>query len=235
MSQPDLITLTDPRSPASEAYRTLRTNLEFSSLDHPLQSLLVTSPAAQSDKSLTCANLAVIMAEGGRQVILVDADMRRPTLHQVFGVENAVGLSDAIRQADDLSTDGPPSEAQPVLALQETGVDGVRLLTSGQLSQNPAVLLGSPNMDRLVAYLAEQADLVLYDAPPVLAVTDAALLAARVDGTLLVVRAGGTRREHVERAKDLLARVNAHLVGAALTNASLDGSLSRYYKQDGNV
>jgi non-specific protein-tyrosine kinase len=108
-------------------------------------------------------------------------------------------------------------------------------LTSGQLPQNPAVLLGSPNMDKLIAHLIEQADLVLYDAPPVLAVTDAALLAARVDGTLLVVRAGGTRREHVLRAKDLLLRVNAHLVGAALTNASLDGSVSRYYKQDGNA
>ena len=97
MSQPDLITLTDPRSPASEAYRTLRTNLEFSSLDHPLRSLLVTSPAAKPDKSLALANLAVIMAEGGRQVILVDGDLRRPALHEIFGVDNEAGLSEAIR------------------------------------------------------------------------------------------------------------------------------------------
>jgi capsular exopolysaccharide synthesis family protein len=225
MSQPDLITLADPRSPASEAYRTLRTNLEFSSLDHPLRSLLVTSPADQADKSLTLANLAVIMAEGGRQVVLVDGDLRRPVLHEIFGVENTVGLSEAVRQVDAWSSDPAPG-----LALQESGVEGLRLLTSGQLPQNPSVLLGSPNMDRVVAYLAEQADLVLYDAPPVLAVTDAALLATHVDGTLLVVRAGGTRREHVQRAKDLLDKVNAHLVGAVLTHASLDGSVSRYYK-----
>jgi capsular exopolysaccharide synthesis family protein len=223
MSQPDLITLTDPRSPASEAYRTLRTNLEFSSLAHPLKSLLVTSPAALTDKSLTVANLAVIMAEGGRGVILVDADLRRPALHEIFGVENSVGLSEAVRQVDVWSADRVSG-----LSLQESGVEGLRLLTSGQLPQNPSVLLGSPNMDKVIAYLAGQADLVLYDAPPVLAVTDAALLATRVDGTLLVVRAGGTRREHVQRAKDLLAKVNAHLVGATLIHASLDGSVSRY-------
>jgi capsular exopolysaccharide synthesis family protein len=226
MSQPDLITVTDPRSPASEAYRTLRTNLEFSSLDHPLRSLLVTSPTDHADKSLTLANLAVIMAEGGRQVILVDGDLRRPVLHDLFGVENTVGLSDVIRQADSWAAD--PVSAD--LPLRESGIEGIKLLTSGQLPQNPSVLLGSSSMDRVIAHLSGQADLVLFDAPPVLAVTDAALVATRVDGTLLVVRAGGTRREHVQQAKELLARVNAHLVGAALTHASLDGSVSRYYK-----
>jgi capsular exopolysaccharide synthesis family protein len=220
MAHLDLITCTDPRSPASEAYRTLRTNLEFSSLENPLKSLLVTSPAAQADKSLTLANLAVIMAEGGRQVILVDTDLRRPALHEIFGVKNDEGLSEVVRQAD----------WTPPLPLRETGVDGLCLLTSGELPQNPSVLLGSPNMEKVIAYLAGQADLVMYDAPPVLAVTDAALLATQVDGTLLVVRAGVTRREHVQRAKDLLSKVKAHLVGAALTNANLDGSVSRYYE-----
>jgi non-specific protein-tyrosine kinase len=220
MSHPDLITRTDPRSPASEAYRTLRTNIEFSSLENPLKSLLVTSPADQADKSLTLANLAVIMAEGGRQVILVDADLRRPALCDIFGVENTEGLSEVVRQTD----------LMPHLPLQESGVDGLRLLTSGELPQNPSALLGSPNMEKVIAHLAGQADLVMYDAPPVLAVTDAALLATQVDGTLLVVRAGVTRREHVQRAKDLLSKVNAHLVGAALTNANLDGSVSRYYR-----
>jgi non-specific protein-tyrosine kinase len=230
MTQPDLITLTDPRSPASEAYRTLRTNLEFSSLDHPLRSLLVTSPAAQSDKSLTVANLAIVMAEGGRQVILVDGDLRRPVLHEVFGVENAVGLSDVVRQANTWLADELSAQEPIEWPFQDTGVEGVRLLTSGPLPQNPSVLLGSPDMERVIAHLAGQADLVLYDAPPVLAVTDAALLAARVDGTLLVIRAGGTRREHVQRAKDLLVKVNAHLVGAALTNARLDTRVSKYYQ-----
>ena len=222
MAQPDLITLTDPRSPASEAYRTLRTNLEFSSLDHPLRSLLVTSPAANADKSVTVANLAVIMAEGGRQVILVDGDLRRPVLHEIFGTEANRGLSDLVRQ------DGP----LPELPLQETGVEGLRLLTSGPLPQNPSTVMGSARMEQVISALTEQADLVLFDAPPVIAVTDAALLAAKVDGTLLVIRAGSTQREHVEQAKALLEKVTAHLVGAALSNANLDSSVSSYYRDD---
>ncbi len=222
MPQPDLITLTDPRSPAAEAYRTLRTSLEFSSLDHPIHSLLVTSPAADAGKSLTLANLAVVMAEGGRKVILVDGDLRKPALHQIFGASNELGLSDLILQEGNLDA----------IPLQATGVQGLHLLTSGRMPQNqtPSVLIGSARMGAVVIALVGQADLVLFDAPPVIAVTDAALLAARVDSTLLLIRAGSTQREHVLRAKALLEKVNAHLVGAALTNASLDGSISSYYK-----
>jgi non-specific protein-tyrosine kinase len=221
MSQLDLITLTDPRSPASEAYRTLRTNLEFSSLEHSLQSLLVTSPAADDTKSETVANLAVIMAEGGRKAILVDGDLRRPAQHEIFHLDNSRGLCDLLT--------APELGAGASALLQESGVDGLRVLTSGALPQNPSVLLGSAVMEQAIGLLTEQADLVIFDAPPVLAVTDASLLAARVDGTLLVVRAGGTRREHVQQAQALLQKVNAHLVGAALTHARLDGAFSSYY------
>ena len=220
MSQPSLITLTDPRSPASEAYRTLRTNIEFTSLEHPLHSLVVTSPGANADKSLALANLAVILAEGGRSVILVDGDLRKPALHEVFGVDNEKGLSDLVQAETD------PQE----LPLKASGVEGLQLLTSGQLPQNPSILLGSTRMEHVIAALTGRADLVLFDAPPVIAVTDAALLAARVDGALLVVRAGGTQREHVERAKSLLEKTGARLVGAMLTNASLDSSMSSYYR-----
>lgn len=222
MPKPDLITITNPRSPVSEAYRTLRTNLEFSSLDHPLRSLLVTSPASAADKALTLANLAVIMAEGGRQIILVEGDLRKPELHEIFGVKNEMGLSDLVRE----NRDDPAH-----LPLKDSGVEGLRLLTSGLLPQNPSVLLGSARMEHVIAALTDQADMVLFDAPPVIAVTDAALWAAKVDGTLLVIRAGGTEREHVERAKALLDKVNAHLVGAVLSNASLDSRLSGYYKR----
>ena len=220
MAQPDLITLTNPRSPASEAYRTLRTNIEFSSLDQPLRSLLVTSPAANADRATTLANLAVIMAEGGRKVILVDGDLRRPELHAIFGLENAPGLSELLREDGDLAN--PP--------LQDSGVDSLSLLTSGQLPQNPSVLLGADRMQQVIDALTGQADLVLLCAPPVIAVTDAALLASKVDGTLLVIRARGTQREHVQRAKELLDKVSARLVGAVLSNASLDSSVSSYYK-----
>ncbi|HUT18175.1 MAG TPA: CpsD/CapB family tyrosine-protein kinase [Anaerolineae bacterium] len=220
MPQPDLVTLTEPRSPVSEAYRTLRTNLEFSSLDHPLHSLLVTTPADNADKIKTLANLAVIMAEGGRRVILVDSDLRRPELHTVFGVDNSAGLSELLRSTDDRVE--PP--------LRETGVESLQLLTSGQLPQNPSVLLGADRMRSVLDTLTSRADLVLLNAPPVLAVTDATLLASQVDGTLLVLRARGTQREHVQRAQALLQKVSAHLIGAVLSNASLDSSITSYYK-----
>jgi non-specific protein-tyrosine kinase len=221
MPQPDLITLTEPRSPVSEAYRTLRTSLEFSGLDRPLHSLLVTSPAADEGKAVVLANLAVIMAEGGRQVILVEGDLRKPALHDLFGANNDRGLCDLVQ--DKAVPDSLP--------LQESGIDGIKLLTSGSPSSNPSVLLGSDRMKTIIQALTEQADLVLFSAPPVIAVTDAVLLAAQVDGTLLIVRAGGTERAHAQRAKALLEKVNANLVGAVLTNASGDSVLKNYYKE----
>lgn len=220
MPKPDLVTLTEPRSPVSEAYRTLRTNLEFSSLDHPLHSLLVTTPADNADKIKTLANLAVIMAEGGQQVILVDSDLRRPELHTTFGVDNRAGLSELLGEAE--------GGIEPLL--RETGVDGLQLLTSGELPQNPSVLLGTDRMRSVLDSLAARADLIILNAPPVLAVTDATLLASQVDGTLLVLRARGTQREHVERAQALLEKVNARLIGAVLSNASLDSTITSYYK-----
>ncbi|MFN2156397.1 MAG: CpsD/CapB family tyrosine-protein kinase [Anaerolineae bacterium] len=220
MPQADLVTLTEPRSPVSEAYRALRTNLEFSSLDHPLHSLLVTSPADSADKIKTLANLAVIMAEGGRRVILVDSDLRKPELHAVFGVDNHTGLSELLRS----------SNSAAELPLCETRVETLKLLTSGQLPQNPSVLLGTDRMRSVLDTLVSRADLVILNAPPVLAVTDATLLASQVDGTLLVIRARGTQREHVQRAQALLNKVNARLIGAVLSNASLDSSVTSYYK-----
>jgi non-specific protein-tyrosine kinase len=228
MSQLDLITLTDPRSPASEAFRTLRTNLEFTSLEHPLRSLLVTSPASETNKSETVANLAVIMAEGGRKVILVDGDLRKPAQHKILHLDNERGLADLLRASKSGEGEGVDLET----LLQESGVEGLRVLTSGALPQNPSVLLGGPEMAEAIAALTQEADMVILDAPPVLAVTDASLLAAQVDGTLLVVRAGATRREHVQRAQALLSKVNARLVGAALTHARIDGAFSSYYGQD---
>jgi capsular exopolysaccharide synthesis family protein len=212
-----LITITDPRSPVSEAYRALRTNLSFSSLDEPLRTLVVTSPAPDEGKSTTVANLAVTMAQSGRRTILVDCDLRRPSLHSLFNCSAEPGLTDMLL-ADD---------AQP--QLQETGVDNLLLLPSGAKPPNPADLLGSQKLDRLLANLTEMADIVLIDAPPVIAVTDAALLGAKVDGILLVVKAGKTRREHAELAKETLQKAKVRLIGVALTNAPADSSIGGYY------
>ncbi len=214
----DLITLTDPRSPVSEAYRTLRTNLQFSSLDRPIRTLVVTSPAPDEGKSTTIANLAITMAQGGRKTILVDCDLRRPALHSLLGLASEPGITNLM-----LEDDGEP-------ALQDTGVEGLSLLSSGPKPPNPADMLGAQKLDKIIASLASTADLVLLDAPPVIAVTDAAILGAKVDGVLLVISAGRTRREHAQRAKELLEKANVRIIGAALTNAPKDSGIGDYYR-----
>ena len=218
VAQPNLITLTDPRSPAAEAYRTLRTNLTFAALDKPLETLLVTSAAPGDGKSVVLANLAVTMAQGERRVVLVDADLRRPHLHEIFGLPNDRGLTTMIVEAAAL--DDPP--------LIKSDVDNLWLVPSGPLPPNPADILGSRRMEEAIASLKSRADVILFDAPPVVAVTDGAVLGAKVDGVLLVVRAGHTRRDHVQQARELLERVHVRVVGAVLSNAPRDVSLGGY-------
>ena len=216
MAKETLITLADPRSPLAEAYRTLRTNLMFSSLDRPITTLLVTSPVFEEGKSLTLANLAVTMAQGGRSTILVDCDLRRPHQHDLFGLSAEPGLTTMILE----NREEPP--------LAPTGVEDLWLLPAGPLPPNPADLLSSRRMESVISNLKSRADIVLFDAPPVIAVTDAALLASKLDGVLLVMSAGHTRREHAQRAKELLEKINVRVVGAVLTNASVDSRLSAY-------
>jgi non-specific protein-tyrosine kinase len=211
-----LITLTDPRSPAAEAYQSLRTNIEFSRLERPLASILVTCADAETDKSQSLANLAVVMAQAGDRVVVVDGDLRRPQQHEIFGLSNSQGVTDWLREG------GTPH-------LQESQVPGLRVLTSGELPPNPVALLSSTRLAELLTQLQAEADYVLCDAPPVLAVTDAALWAGKVDGVLLVVNAGRTKREEASRAKDVLGKVRAHLLGAVLINAEMESSAAVQY------
>ena len=201
-----LIALRNPRSPAAEAYRTLRTNIQFASLDKPLRTILATSSAPDEGKSTTIANLAVTIAQAEQRVILVDCDLRRPTLHTLFDVPNSAGLTSMMLQ----------EEATP--PLQPTDVPGLMLLPSGPLPPRPADILGSRRMDAVIAALLEQADVVLFDTPPITSVTDAAVLATKVDGVLLVFRSGSTRRDRARDARRLLEKVNAHIVGVVLTD-----------------
>ena len=214
----NLITLTDPRSPVSEAYRTLRTNLSFYSLDNPLRSLVVTSPASGDEKSVAVANLAVTMAQSGRRTVLVDCDLRRPSLHTFFNLSNDTGLTSMI-----LNDDAKPP-------LQTTSVDNLWLLASGPKPPNPADLLGSRKIDQLIEALTAAYDVVLFDAPPVIAVTDAAVLGAKVDGVLLVISAGKSCRDHAERAKETLEKAKVRIIGVALTNAPKDSGMDGYYE-----
>ncbi len=216
--QVPLITLTDPRSAAAEAYRTLRTNLTFTGLDKPIETLVITSPGPNEGKSVTLANLAVTMAQGERRTIVVDADLRRPMLHQIFGVSNGRGLTTMFVEPEAL--ENPP--------LVKPAVENLWLLPSGPLPPNPADLLGSRRMEEIIAALRARADILLFDAPPVVAVTDAAVLGMKVDGVLLVVASGRTRRDDVQRARELLERAHVRIIGAVLTGAPVT-RMPRYF------
>jgi non-specific protein-tyrosine kinase len=216
--KPDLITLKDPRSPASEAYRTLRTNLTFASLDKPLETLVVTTAAPDKSKTPVIANLAVTLAQSERRTILVEADLRRPGLHDVFGLANEPGLTTMIVDESMLNT--PP--------LKETGIQNLWMLPSGPLPPNPSDLLGSQKMEQAIAVLKSHADIIIFDAPPIVSVTDAVVLGTKVDGVLLVVSAGHTRREHTQRAKNLLERVHVRILGTVLNNAPRGITLGGY-------
>lgn len=211
----NLITLTDPRSQAAEAYQSLRTNLEFSSLEQPLHTVLVVGVDAGGDNSTALANLAVVMAQAGDRVTLVDGDLRRPQQHEIFGLHNQQGLTSWMTE------EGP-------LPLQRTIVDGLQVLTSGPAIANPVATLNQKRLDDALTQLQEQADYVLIDAPPVLGVTDAALWASKVDGVVLLVHAGNTKREHAQRAKAVLEKVRARLVGAVLLDAEDDITIGSY-------
>lgn len=218
MATKKLITLMQPRSAAAEAYRALRTNLMFSSIEKPISTLLVSSPAESEGKSTVLANLAVTFAQGGHKTILVDCDLRKPAQHDIWGIPNERGLTTMMLEAAALST--PP--------LVDVGVENLQVLPSGPLPQVPADILGSQRMTEIIGVLKARASYVLFDSPPVLAVTDAALLGAKLDGVLLVVRAGHTRREHAVRAKEALERVHARIVGAVLSNAPRENAAGYY-------
>lgn len=206
---PKLITLTDPRSAAAEAFRTLRTNLMFTSVERPITTLLVTSPATSDDKSNVLANLAVTFAQSGNKTILVDSDLRRPVQHEIWGVNNDRGLTTMM--LEDAAMSSPP--------LVETEIENLSLLPSGTLPPIPSDVLSSQRMSDVIGVLKARAHYILFDSPPVLAATDAALLGAKLDGVLLVIRAGHTRRDQAARARQALERVHVRIVGAVMTNS----------------
>ncbi len=218
MPKDSLITLTQPDSAAAEAFRVLRTNLIFSSIEKPIHTLLVTSASAADNKSVALANLAVTFAQSGHKTIVVDSDLRRPSQHTIWDADNTRGLTTMMTEPAQLAT--PP--------LVETGVENLLLLPSGPLPQVPADLLTSQRMSEIAGVLKARADYVLFDSPPVLAASDAGLLGVKLDGLLLVVQAGSTRRDHVQRARQTLERLHVRLVGSVLTNAPRESAATHY-------
>jgi non-specific protein-tyrosine kinase len=215
-----LITQNAPRSPISEAYRAIRTNLEYASIDAPLQTFLVTSPSPSEGKSTTAANLAIVLAQADNRVILVDADLRRPSQHKIFESANNQGLTTA------LLNHGEPIQQH----LQTTTVNNLRLMTSGPIPPNPAELLRSQRMNHVLEELKKEADIIVVDTPPTLTVTDASILASRLNGALVVCKIGSTRREALVQAFESLRKTNTNMFGVVMNHMST-GRSGYYYTQ----
>ena len=221
-SPPRLITESDPKSPAAEAYRALRTNIQFAGLDQPCRTIVVTSASAGEGKTTSVANFGVVAAQAGSRVCLVDSDLRRPALHRLFGMDNGRGLTTAL-------VDGLPFAA----VAQPTRFPGLSLLPSGPLPPKPAELVGSHRMrERLDEAVSSAFDLVLCDSPPVIAVSDGLALAAQCDGVIVTVRVGTVAHDVIRRAVEQIEAVKGKILGVVLNNVNLnrDGYYYAYYR-----
>jgi polysaccharide biosynthesis transport protein len=211
-----LITVKQPRSPITEAFRTLRTGVQFSTIDRSESTtLLVTSPSPSEGKSITAANLAVVIAQAGERVLLIDADLRRPVLHKIFDVNNLTGLTELLRR---IKVDERDESVEVELGrvAQLTPIDGLLLLTSGQIPPNPSELLGSNTHRQLLAALKQRFDYIILDSPPALVVTDAVVLSTQADGAILVIDADKTPKNQLRQSAERLREVNANLLGVVV-------------------
>ncbi|MFB3226218.1 CpsD/CapB family tyrosine-protein kinase [Exiguobacterium sp. PHA03] len=214
-----LITLTQPKSPIAEQYRTIRTNIEFMAVDREIQSILVTSATQGEGKSTTASNLAVAYAQQGKKVLIIDTDMRRPTVHYTFKVANGLGLSSLLTR-----------QAEKEKAILPTKVDNLSILTAGPIPPNPAELLSSRAMEHLVSQLRADFDVIIFDAPPLLQVADSRITSKLTDGVVLVVGCTTSDRQRVLKAKEQLDLAEAKILGVVLNRRELtDDSAYQYY------
>ncbi|QAY66773.1 CpsD/CapB family tyrosine-protein kinase [Paenibacillus protaetiae] len=217
-----LIVTVNPKSPISEVYRTLRTNIQYSSLEHSLQIIMVTSSVAGEGKTTTVSNLAVTYAQEGKKVLLIDADMRKPSLHQVFEKTNRLGLSTILSHPSSIES-----------AIQDTIIDNLSILPSGPIPENPSELLSSENMREFLTQLRDKYEIVLIDTPPILAVIDGSIISTLCDGVILVAGAGRVKKQHLNKAIKQLEHVNASMIGFVLNQTSKDDQDIFYMKYYG--
>lgn len=216
--QRNLISAVSPKSPITEAYRTLRTNIQFASIDRELKSIMVTSTGPGEGKSTTIANLAVVLAQSDKKTLLIDADLRKPTVHHTFELQNRNGLTTYLAGKDGLEQ-----------TIQKTEIANLDIMTSGPIPPNPAELLNSKAMTKFIEEVSLKYDQVLFDTPPVIAVTDAQILASKVDGVMLVVNSGVTNKDIALKAKQQLENVKANILGVVLNNKQMKGDGYYYY------
>jgi capsular exopolysaccharide synthesis family protein len=213
-----LITEVNPKSHISEAYRALRTNIQFSTVDDELKVILLTSAQPGEGKSTTAANLAVTYALEDKKVLIIDADLRKPTQHHIFSKSNRIGLTNLLAGQYKLSD-----------IIKDTHISNLSIITAGPVSPSPAELLASNRMNNLLEELKRMFDVILIDSPPTLAVTDAPIIAAKCDGVLLVINAGKVKRDLVRKAKANLDHVKARILGVVLNNQVKNSAESYYY------
>lgn len=213
----NLVTLTDARSVISEQFRTIRTNITFSMKDQDINTILVTSSTPGEGKSTMAANIGVVFAQDGKRVLIIDADMHKPTFHYTFKLSNDIGLSNALARKLPLSE-----------VIQETFIDGLSVITSGPMSHNPAELLSSKMMDTYIMDMKQEYDIIIFDAPPLLSLTDPLILSKKCEGTLLVINSGVAETEAVLKARDMLMNVQAKILGVVLNNYEMPRNLQYY-------
>ncbi|MCY9017903.1 CpsD/CapB family tyrosine-protein kinase [Priestia megaterium] len=213
-----LLAHNSPKDPVAEQYRTIRTNIQFSGADQDIKSLILTSSGTAEGKSTTASNLAAVYAQQGLKVLLIDADLRKPTVHYTFRLENHAGLTNVLTRQSTLGQ-----------SVQETEVRDLYVLTSGPIPPNPSELLASHQMEELLKEMKQQFDMVIFDTPPILAVADAQILANQVDASILVVSSGKTEKEAALKAKELLVHAKSKLLGAVLNNRKADSGNYYYY------
>lgn len=213
-----LFTYNDPKSPISEVFRTLRTNIKYASFDKDVKTIVFTSPGPNEGKSTIAANYAVTLSNAGNKVLLMDCDLRNPSMHKIFKLANQFGLANQLLKKCDYEN-----------SIQHTFIEGLDILASGPKPPNPAELLGSDMMKDFLNSIRDDYDYILLDTPPIVMVTDAALLASFCDATILVISSGETLIEAAVKAKDLLLNVNANIIGTVLSKCKHAKFCSSYY------
>lgn len=217
-----IISSVNPKSPIAEQYRTIRTNLEFKMIDSEFKTILVTSAEAGAGKSTLMANLSVVFAQQNKKVLIIDADLRKPTAHITFKLDNRLGLTTVLSQGTELER-----------ALKATRIaKNLNVLTSGPIPPNPSELLGSRKMEELIAEASEKFDIILIDAPPVVSVTDAQILSRVIDGVIVVAHANQTKKEDLQKAKKLLDQVHANILGCVISDYESTNTAYAYYGVD---